>query len=126
VLLKTTEWICEDCDNYEEEVKEVLEPTDRAMVTKRLMAIPEDYEVLGYTLTSEADAVSIRIRFPDFDMSEMRAIKDKQRETGFITADELLRLQKAGYNRPREVPPKPQPKERSVLRERARQRAFQG
>ena len=56
----------------------------------------------------------------------MRAIQYKQEETGFITADELMRLQNAGFNRPREVPPKPQPKDRRILRERARQRMFVG
>ena len=50
-------------------------------------------------------------------LSEMRAIQCKQEETGFITADELMRLQKAGFNRPRDVPPKPQPKDRRILRE---------
>jgi hypothetical protein len=59
-------------------------------------------------------------------MGEMRAIQHKQEETGFITVDELVRLQKAGFNRPREVPPKPQPKDRGILKERARQRMFVG
>jgi hypothetical protein len=42
----------------------------------------------------------IRIRLPDFDMGEMRAIQYKQEQTGFITADELMQLQKAGLNGP--------------------------
>jgi len=59
-------------------------------------------------------------------MGEVRAIQYKQQETGFITADELIRLQKAGFNRLKEVPPKPQPKSSRILRERAGQRMFEG
>jgi hypothetical protein len=47
VYLKRLEWVCDWCDNYEEEIKE--------------------------------------------------------EETGFITVDELIRLQRAGFNRPRDV-----------------------
>ena len=66
------------------------------MIAKRLLRIPEDYDVLGYRLNSDAEGVSIKIKVPDFDMGEMRAIQHKQQETGFITVDELIRLQKAG------------------------------
>jgi hypothetical protein len=40
----------------------------------------------------------------------MRVIQAKQQETIFITVNELMRLQKAGFDRPRNVPPKPMPK----------------
>jgi hypothetical protein len=96
------------------------------MSWKRLLSISDDYDVLGFTVSSDADSVSIEIRVPPYNMGELRTIQYKQEETGFITADELMRLQKAGFNQSREVPPKPQPKDRSVLRERARQRTFQG
>lgn len=124
--LKTIEWLCDLCDNYEAEVKEVLEVTDKAMIMNRLMRIPDDYDVLGFSITSEADGISFKIRLPDYDMGEIRAIKVKSQETGFISVDELMQLQKAGFNRPREVPPKPRPKDRSILRERGRQRMFEG
>jgi hypothetical protein len=91
--LKRIEWICDWCDNCEEEVKEVLEPTEKSMIFNRLLRIADDYDVLGFTLSSEPNVVSIRIRLPDFDMGEMRAIQHKQLETGFITVDELGRLQ---------------------------------
>jgi hypothetical protein len=123
--LKTTEWLYERCDHNEAEVKEVLEVTDKAMIMNRLMRILEDYDVLGYSITSEADGITFKIRLPDHDMGEIRAIKAKARETGFITVDELIRVQKAGFDRPIEVPPKPKPKDRHVLRERARERIFQ-
>jgi hypothetical protein len=104
VYLKRLEWICEWCENYEEEIKEVLVPTDKTMIVKRLLSIPDDYDVLGFTLSSEPNVISIKIRLPDFDMGELRAIQFKQEETGFITAEELMRLHRAGFNRPREVP----------------------
>ncbi len=76
---------------------------------KRLLSLPEDYEVLGFTLSSEANVISIKIRLPDFDMGELRAIQYKQQETGFITVDELIKVQRAGYRQPTAIPPKPQP-----------------
>jgi len=69
---------------------------------------------------SEGDGITFKIRLPDYDMGEIRAIQAKAHETGFIRVDELMRLQKAGFNKPREVPQKPTPKDRHVLRERAR------
>jgi hypothetical protein len=59
-------------------------------------------------------------------MGEMRAIQQKQRETGFITVDELIRVQRAGYKHPAAVPPKPQPHDAATLRKRERQLAFAG
>jgi len=126
VYLKRIEWLCDWCDNYEEETKEVLEPTDKAMIVKRLLGIPEDYDVLGFTLSSEPNAISIRIRLPDFDMGELRAIQYKQQQTGFITVDELIRVQRAGYKSPTNLPPRPRPRDRATMRQRARQKAFAG
>jgi len=44
----------------------------------------------------------------------------------FITAAELMLLQKAEYRRPGDVPSRPQPKGRCTLTERVRQRMFEG
>jgi len=126
VYIKTLEWLCLQCDNVETEQKEIPEPTDKSMLLNRLIRIPSDYDTLAVTITSLPNELVFRVRLPDYDMGEIRAIQAKARETGFISVGELMNLQKAGYRRPQEVPPKPQPKERSVLRERARQRAFQG
>lgn len=73
-----------------------------------------------------ANTIIVRIQVPDFDPSELRAIQNKQQETGFINVCELMLLQKAGFNRPSEVPPKPHPHDRRRLRERARQKMFVG
>lgn len=126
VLVRTVQWHCERCDQVQEEVKEVVEPTDRIRIIRRLLALSEDYDLLGMRVEGRADELIFHIRMPDFDMGEMRAIQYKQQETGFITVDELIRVQRAGYKSPSDVPPKPQPKDRATLRERARQRAFAG
>ena len=82
---------------------------------KMFLGIAKDYEVLGVSIHSEADGLLLKVRLPDFDASEIRAIRWKQAETGFITAEELMRVQKAGYNRPKEVP---------LKRQSVRQRIF--
>jgi hypothetical protein len=126
ILIKRIEWLCDWCGSYEEEVKETLKPTDRTMILKRLLSLPEEYDVLGFTLSSEANVISMKIRLPDFDMSELRAIQDKQKETGFITVEELIKVQRAGYRQPVAVPPKPQPRDVAMLQKKERQRAFAG
>jgi hypothetical protein len=124
--LKHIQWVCDWCGNCDEEIKEVLEATDKTKIVKRLLSIKEDYDILGFTLSSEPNVISIKIRLPSFDMGELRAIQWKQRETGFITVDELLKVQRAGYQRPTVVPPKPQPQDVATLRKRERQRGFAG
>jgi len=126
IQIKRVEWLCDWCGSYEEEVKEIPEPTEKTMLVKRLLSLPEDYDVLGFTLSSEANVISIKIRLPDFDMGELRAIQYKQQETGFITVDELIKVQRAGYKQPIAVPPKPEPRDVATLRKKERQRAFAG
>ena len=62
---------------------------------KRLLRLQDDYD-FKVTLTSLPSEVAVRIQVPDVDHSEMRAIQEKQLETGFVTVSELMRLQKAG------------------------------
>jgi hypothetical protein len=126
VYLKELGWYCEHCDETEVETKEILEPTDKTMIFRRLQSIAEDYDIISMNIQSLPNEIVFRIRLPDFDMGEIRAIKAKATETGFINVSELLKLQKAGYHRPVEVPPKPQPKDSATRRERARQKMFVG
>ncbi len=126
VLIKRIEWLCDWCGNYEEEVKETVQPTDKTMLVKRLHSLPDDYDVLGLTSSSGENVISLTIRLPDFDMGELRAIQYKQQETGFITVDELIKVQRAGYRQPTAVPPKPEPRDVATLRKKERQRAFAG
>jgi hypothetical protein len=78
------------------------------------------------SISSLPNEIVFRTRLPDFDMGEIRAIQTKAQETGFIRADELIKLQKEGFKRPTDVPPKPIPKDRRRLKERARQKMFVG
>jgi hypothetical protein len=125
-FLREYTWFCEQCENTEIETKTVYEPTDKAMIFNRLLRIQEDYDIIEATVSSMPNEIVFRVRLPDCDMGEVRAIQAKAKETGFIRVDELMRLQKAGFKRPREVPPKPAPKDRRRQRERAMQRMFVG
>lgn len=124
--IREKEWYCTQCDNIEKEKKQVTEPTDRQRILNRLLRLTEDYDMVKTTIESTPDEIVLRVRVPNLDMSELRAVQYKQQQTGFITVQELMKLQKAGFNRPLDVPPKPQPKDRRRLKERARQRMFVG
>ena len=108
------------------ETKEVPVPSDRVKLIRRFLALSDDYDILGLEIQSLPGELVLHVRFPDFDMNEMRAIQFKQQETGFISVEELMKVRHAGYNRPGAVPPKPQPKDVTTLRKRERQRAFSG
>lgn len=101
-------------------------PSDRIKIIRRFLSLSDDYDLLGLDIEGRADELVFRVRLPDFDMGEMRAIQYKQQETGFITADELMKVRRAGYERPTAVPPKPQPRDVATLRKRERQSAFAG
>jgi hypothetical protein len=124
--IREQEWYCTQCDNIEQVKKEVTEPTDKQRIFNRLLRLSEDYDIQTLNIESKTNELVLRVRLPDFDMSEVRAVQYKQQETGFITVQELMKLRKAGFNRPREVPMKPQPNDKRTLRERARQSMFVG
>ena len=124
VLIKTLEWHCERCGQIEEEAKQIVEASDRVRIIRRLLTLSDDYDILSMRVEGRPDELVFHIRLPDSDLGEARAIQRKQQETGFITVEELLKVQRAGYKSTAQVPPKPQPRSRTTLRERARQRAF--
>jgi hypothetical protein len=109
----------------EQEVKEVAAPTDRLKIIRRFLALSDEYDLLGLKVEATADELVFRVRLPDFDMGEIRAIQYKQQETGFITVNELMKVKHAGYRTPRDVPPRPEPRDPAAIRERTRQRAFE-
>jgi hypothetical protein len=106
------------------EAKEVPLPTDRMKIILRFLSLSDEYDLLGLEIEGKPDELVFRVRLPDFDMGEMRAIQFKQQETGFITAEELMKVQRAGYRRPAAVPPKAQPSDVATLQKRERQQAF--
>ena len=87
------EWYCTQCDNIDKESKQVTEPTDKERIFNRLLRLSQDYDVQTVNIESRSNEIVLRVRLPDFDMSELRAVQYKQQETGFITADELMKLQ---------------------------------
>jgi len=38
-------------------------PAEKTMIVKRLLSLPEDYEVLGFTLSSEANVISLKVKW---------------------------------------------------------------
>ena len=125
-LMRSVKWVCQWCDGEEVETKEVPVPSDRVKVIRRFLSLSDDYDILGLEIKSLPDELVLHVRFPNFDMNEMRAIQYKQQETGFITAEELMKVRRAGYKRPGAVPPKPQPRDVATLRKKERQQAFAG
>jgi hypothetical protein len=95
--IKEYTWLCDQCENIEIEAKRVYEPTDKAMIFNRLLRISEDYDTQHVSIESLPDEIVFRVRLPDFDMGEIRAIQAKAEQTGFIRVDELMKLQKAGF-----------------------------
>jgi hypothetical protein len=124
--IREEEWYCTQCDNIELVTKEVTEPTDKQRIFNRLLRLSQDYDIQTLNIECKANELVLRVKLPAFDMNEVRAVQYKQQETGFITAEELMKLQHAGFQRPNEVPPKPMPKDRRTLRDSAKQRMFQG
>jgi hypothetical protein len=126
VLIRNVTWVCQWCDQEDVEAKEVVVPSDRMKIIRRFLSLSDDYDVLGVQVEAKPDELVFHVRLPDFDMNEVRAIKFKEQETGFITVDELMRVRRAGYKRPAVVPPRPQPRDVATLRKRERQQAFAG
>jgi hypothetical protein len=67
-------------------------------IIRRFLSLSDRYDLLRLNVEAKADELVFRVRLSDFDMGEMRVIRHKQQETGFIMVDELLRLRKAGFN----------------------------
>jgi len=105
--IKELTWICDICQEVSVERKIVYEPSDRLRIINRLQRLGEDYDFIKMSVCSQPDQILVRIKVPDFDPSELRAIQTKQLETGFIRVDELILLQRAGFRRPTVLPPKP-------------------
>jgi hypothetical protein len=124
--IRQQEFYCTQCDNTATENKAITEPSDKLRIIWRLMRLSEDYEGIKTSIESIPDGIILRVWVPDFDMSEVRAVQNKQEETGFITVEELTKLQRAGFRRIRDVPPNPMPHSLRRYKERQRQKMFVG
>jgi hypothetical protein len=77
-LIRNVTWICESCNQAEAESKEVALPSDRVKIIRRFLSLSDDYDLLGLKIEGRGDELVFRVRLPDFDMGEMRAIQYRQ------------------------------------------------
>jgi len=89
-------WACERCGESSEELEEVPEPTERLMLTKRLLQVGEDYDVRGVSIQSNGNRVVLTVEFRDYDPARLRRLACKMEEQGFINVAELMELHQAG------------------------------
>jgi len=66
------------------------------MPVKLLMSLNEKYELKGTTITVGLGEVRVVFRFPEHDLPKLRAIAENWSDRGYITAKDLLKLEKAG------------------------------
>ena len=76
------------------------------MLVKLLMPLSEKYELEGTTITVDHREVRAVFRFPEHDLPKLRAIAENSSDRGYITAKDLLRLEKAGMRDVGKIPPK--------------------
>lgn len=76
------------------------------MLLKLLMSLSEKYELAGTTITVDHREVRAVFRFPEHDLRKLREIAENWADRGYITAKNLLRLEKAGMRDVAKIPPK--------------------
>jgi hypothetical protein len=54
---------------------------DKTRIFRRLQSIADDYDIVAMSIQSLPNEILFRIKLPDFDMGEIRAIKSKATET---------------------------------------------
>ena len=55
ILIRTVTWICQWCDQEEQETKEVTVPTDRLKIIRRFLSLSDDYDLLELKVEAKAD-----------------------------------------------------------------------
>jgi len=96
-------WNCMNCGQPSEESKEVPEPTERVILVKRLLKVGEDYDVKGVKIESDANTVTVKVEFPEYDPARLRRLAYKLSEENFINVSELMELHKAGFRSQEEL-----------------------
>jgi hypothetical protein len=120
---KTERWNCDRCHTEKIITKEIPIPTEKAMLVKLLMSLSEKYELEGTTISVEPREIRAIFRFPEHDLPKLRAIAENWADPGYITAKDLLKLEKAGMRDVAKIPPKWAPLKRE-LRAEAMRNAF--
>jgi hypothetical protein len=103
---KEERWNCDKCHTDKIVVKEIPIPTEKTKLVKPLMSLSEKYELQGSTISVEAREVRAVFRFPEHDLPKLRAIAESWADRGYITAKDLLKLEKAGMRDVAKIPPK--------------------
>jgi hypothetical protein len=116
-------WNCDRCHTDKVIVKEIPIPTEQTKLVKLLMSLSEKYELQGSTISVEAREVRAVFRFPEHDLPKLRAIAENWADRGYITAKDLLKLEKAGMRDVAKIPPKWAPSKRE-RREEAMKNIF--
>ncbi len=117
---KTERWNCDRCHTDKVIVKEIPEPSDKALLVKLLMSLSEKYELGGTTISVGFREVRATFRFPEHNMPKLREIANNWAERGYINAKHLLMLERAGMADVAKIPPRWAPSKRDAKRERMR------
>jgi hypothetical protein len=105
-IQKEERWVCDNCHTERIVVKEIPNPTEKPMLVKHLMSLGERYELAGMTVTVQVNAVVAKFRFPEHDLPKLREIAYNWAERGYITARQLLMLERAGMADVARIPPR--------------------
>jgi hypothetical protein len=120
---KEERWNCDRCHIDKVIVKEIPIPTEKTMLVKLLMSLNEKYELDSATISVDYREVRAVFRFPEHDLPKLRAIAENWADRGYITAKDLLKLEKAGMRDVAKIPPRWAPTKRQ-LRAEAMRNAF--
>jgi hypothetical protein len=82
-----------------------------------LISLSEKYELEGTTISVGVREVRAIFRFPEHDLPKLRAIAENWSDRGYITAKDLLKLEKAGMRDVAKIPPKWAPSKRELKAE---------
>ena len=82
-----------------------------------MMSLSEKYELEGITISVGVREVRAIFRFPEHDLPKLRAIAENWSDRGYITAKDLLKLEKAGMRDVAKIPPKWAPSKRELKAE---------
>ena len=74
----------------------------------------------GTRITVGFREVRAVFRFPEHDLPKLRAIAENWSDRGYITAKDLLKLEKAGMRDVAKIPPKRAPSKRELKAEAMR------
>jgi hypothetical protein len=112
IYRKEERWNCDRCHTDKVIVKEIPIPTEKTMLVKLLMSLSEKYELQGTRISVSYREVRAIFTFPEHDLPKLREIANNWAERGYVTAKDLLKLEKAGMRDVAKIPPRWAPSKR--------------